>query len=154
MIELFLLKEKIKPIFYESDYNQYYEDALFNEKLIDFKPDVIYIHTTIKNIQNFTNFDSSENYYQKLLNLEKSRWEQIWEKLWHNHQCPIIQNNVEFPLHRFMGNGSAYLEGGNILFINQLNNFFSQSARDKPCQDMIAMNFLMGRFVCKNTKSK
>ena len=47
-LELFLLKEGIKPIFYESEYNKYYEDALFGEELIECSPEIVYIHSTIK----------------------------------------------------------------------------------------------------------
>jgi len=47
------LKEGIKPIFYESEYNKYYEDALFSQELLEFKPDIVYVYSTIKNIKNF-----------------------------------------------------------------------------------------------------
>ena len=51
ILELFLLKNGIKPSFYESEYNKYYEDALFgNDELDKFNPDIIYIHITNKNI--------------------------------------------------------------------------------------------------------
>ena len=52
-LELFLLKEGVKPIFYESEYNKYYEDALFGQELLEFKPDMVYVYSTIKNIKNF-----------------------------------------------------------------------------------------------------
>ena len=36
ILELFLLNQGIKPIFYESEYNQYWQDITFdNEELID-----------------------------------------------------------------------------------------------------------------------
>ena len=51
VLELFLLNYGIKPIFYESEYNQFYQDAVFgNEELDHFNPDIIYIHTTNRNI--------------------------------------------------------------------------------------------------------
>ena len=46
ILEIFLLAEGIKPIFYESEYNKYYEDALFNKELELFNPEIIYIHTS------------------------------------------------------------------------------------------------------------
>lgn len=46
ILEIFLLSEGIKPIFYESEYNKYYEDALFNKELELFNPEIIYIHTS------------------------------------------------------------------------------------------------------------
>src|SRR4051812_7184644 len=50
MLELFLLNEGIKPDFYESDYNKYYEDIMFGDELKKFRPEIIYIHTTYRNI--------------------------------------------------------------------------------------------------------
>ena len=54
VLELFLLNDGIKPQFYESEYNKYYEDSLFGNDVLDnFKPDIVYIHTTNVNITNF-----------------------------------------------------------------------------------------------------
>jgi len=58
----FLTKNGIKPKFYESEYNKYYEDALFgNDELDKFNPDIIYIHTTNQNIIKYPELkDTSE----------------------------------------------------------------------------------------------
>lgn len=51
ILELFLLNYGIKPLFYESEYNQYYEDAMFpSDELKDFAPDIVFVHTTNRNI--------------------------------------------------------------------------------------------------------
>jgi len=51
ILELFLLNIGIVPKFYESEFNRYYEEAAFENKALDaFKPDIIYIHITNKNI--------------------------------------------------------------------------------------------------------
>ena len=40
MLELFLLNYGIRPAFYESEYNMYYEDGMFpNPELEEFAPD-------------------------------------------------------------------------------------------------------------------
>ena len=45
VLELFLLNYGIKPLFYESEYNQYYEDGRFpNQELENFAPDLIYMY--------------------------------------------------------------------------------------------------------------
>ena len=47
MLELFLLNQGIAPVFYESEFDQYYQDAMFpNAALEKFKPDIIYICTS------------------------------------------------------------------------------------------------------------
>lgn len=51
MLELFLLYHGIRVEFYESEYNQYWQEVMFdNIKLEQFKPDIIYIHTSNRNI--------------------------------------------------------------------------------------------------------
>ena len=59
ILEIFLLNEGIKPLFYESEYNKYYEDTLFGQELEKFVPEIIYIHTNYRNIQNFSNINNS-----------------------------------------------------------------------------------------------
>ena len=57
VLELFLLNNGIKPEFYESEYNQWFEDGMFeNEELKSFAPDLIYICTCVRNIANFPAF--------------------------------------------------------------------------------------------------
>ena len=52
MMELFLLDNGIKPVFYESEYARYWEDAMFgNEALDAFNPDVVYVHTSNRNVK-------------------------------------------------------------------------------------------------------
>jgi len=51
ILEIFLLKNGVNPKFYESEYNKFYENALFGSNELDkFNPDIIYIHTTNQNI--------------------------------------------------------------------------------------------------------
>lgn len=60
-MELFLLNYDITPIFYESEYNQYWQDIMFqNKELKNFVPDIIYIHTTNKNIIKYPQIGDSD----------------------------------------------------------------------------------------------
>jgi len=68
ILELFLLNYRIKPSFYESEYNQYYEDAVFaNEELTNFSPEIVYIHTSFRNITIFPQPNASAEDVDKLL---------------------------------------------------------------------------------------
>ena len=50
-LELFLLNYGIKPTFYQSEYAQYWQDAMFgSEELDNFNPDIVYVHTNWRNI--------------------------------------------------------------------------------------------------------
>lgn len=128
-LELFLLKEGIKPIFYESEYNKYYEDALFSQELLEFKPDIVYVYSTIKNIKNFPSITFEKKQNKEFFIYESKKLEMIWENLFSKLGCVIIQNNFELPQTRITGNSSFYLDGGNVNFINKLNLFISEATR-------------------------
>ena len=127
--ELFLLKEGIKPIFYESEYNKYYEDALFSQELLEFKPDIVYVYSTIKNIKKFPSIIFEKKQNEELFTYESKKLEMIWESLFSKLSCVVIQNNFELPQNRIIGNSSFYLDGGNINFINKLNLFISKATK-------------------------
>ena len=128
-LELFLLKEGIKPIFYESEYNKYYEDAVFGEELSEFRPDIVYLYTTIKNITNYPSIAFDEKYNEEIYNYEIKKLESIWKNLFLKLSCIVIQNNIELPQNRLIGNSSFYLNGGNVNFVNKLNMFILEATK-------------------------
>ena len=72
VLDLFLLNQGIKADFYESEYGKYYEDACFgNEKLEEFRPDAIYIHTTNRNVTAYPALSDTEE--EILKNLRRQR---------------------------------------------------------------------------------
>lgn len=84
ILELFLLNQGIRPSFYESEYNKYYEDAVFdNAELEAFAPDLIYIHTSNRNITRYPQMSDS-----------KSRITTYWKKNIRN----ILQSGKAFLL--------------------------------------------------------
>lgn len=70
VLELFLLDQGIRPQFYESEYAQYWQDVMFdNPELVEFAPDLIYIHTSNRNIVSYpTVSDSAERIEEMLKN--------------------------------------------------------------------------------------
>jgi len=131
MLELFLLNYGIRPTFYESEYNKYYEDGMFdNEKLKNFAPDVIYIHTSSKNLKQLPLATDSAETVDKLLNGVLGEFTGLWRSLSEKYDCPIVQNNFEYISYRVLGNMDCVLPGGGVYFINELNRRFSQYARE------------------------
>ncbi len=130
MLELFLLNNGIRPYFYQSEYGRFYEDAVFeNLELDEFKPDLIYIHTTNKNIVEFPKTGDSSEIVDNIKNQEFDRFLAVWNSLTNKYHCPIIQNNFELPYVRYIGNMSSYKEWGNVNFITQLNICFYNYAQ-------------------------
>lgn len=134
VLELFLLNYGIKAEFYESQYNKFYEEAIFqNEELEKFSPDIIYIHTSNRNISRFPIIQDEAEDIDKLLQLELEKYKSIWNNLKSKYNCSIIQNNFEMPFYRLMGNKDASDIHGKVNFITRLNlEFYSyaQSSKD------------------------
>lgn len=130
MMELFLLQQGIEPSFYESEYNQYYQDAMFdNAELEAFSPDVIYVCTSNRNITTYPVMQDDESQIQTLLDNEYRKFSGIWDSLAGRYHCPIIQNNFEMPFYRLMGNKEASDIHGKIHFLTSLNMKFYEYAR-------------------------
>ena len=129
ILELFLLDAGIEPEFYESEYDQCYQDAVFgNEKLDSFAPDLIFIHTSCRNIKSFPTLDMSEKQVEESASGEYSRYLDMWKHLSAKFSAPIIQNNFEYPFYRIMGNRDAVDIHGRISYIDRLNRKFYEYA--------------------------
>ncbi len=129
MLELFLLDQGISPEFYESEYAQYYEDAVFgNETLDAFKPDLIFIHTTYRNLRELPGMQDSKAEVEALAERTFNSFKTVWESCKERYHCPIIQNNFEFPYWRLLGNRDAYDIHGRVRFVNRLNERFAEYA--------------------------
>ena len=129
-LELFLLDQGIEPEFYESEYAQFYQDAMFgNEELDAFGPDVIFIHTSTRNINvPFPSMSDSAEQIDAALNAQVKWFSGMWDKLKEKFSCPIIQNNFEPPFYRLMGNRDAWDVHGRVNFVTRLNQLFYDEA--------------------------
>jgi len=128
ILELFLLDIGIKANFYESEYNKFYEEAVFaNAKLEEFKPDVIYVHTTNLNIMTLPEANDSIEDVDKIFVAEEQKFLRIWNSL-SKYNCAIIQNNFELPQTRIFGNFDFYDYRGAVNYITRLNNFFARES--------------------------
>lgn len=131
-MELFLLNFGIEPEFYQSEYNKFYEDAVFGSPELDsFSPDIIYIHTTSRNLTMLPESPSeTPEQIQERLDGQFEYFKQMWINLVGKFSCPIIQNNFELPLFRHSGNYDGWGYSGTSAFINRMNVMFSDYARN------------------------
>jgi FkbH-like protein len=130
ILELFLLNNGIKPSFYESEYNQFYEDGMFdNPELEAFKPEIIYIHTSNRNITDWPVVSDDSSAVDDKINHVYDKFAGLWNHLTEKYQCPIIQNNFEFPVYRLLGNQDACLIQGRVSFVSRLNEKIYEYAR-------------------------
>ncbi|MCR5419710.1 MAG: HAD-IIIC family phosphatase [Lachnospiraceae bacterium] len=129
IMELFLLDNGIRPQFYECEYARYWEDVMFdNPELLDFAPDIIYIHTSNRNIRQYPLLSMTASEVGDLLEADYDHFFKLWGKMEDTYKCPIIQNNFEYPFYRLLGNADATDFHGRVNYINRLNAKFADYA--------------------------
>lgn len=130
ILELFLLNYGIKPTFYESEYNQWYEDGAFpNSELEAFAPDLIYVCTCTRNITEFPEITDDQTAVEQKRLIVIDKFSALWNSLMQKYHCPIIQNNFEYPFFRLMGNKEASDCRGRVNFVTMLNCAFYEYAQ-------------------------
>ena len=122
ILELFLRDRGIAPVFYESEYAQYWNDAVFgNPELDAFKPEMVFIHTTSRNIEEKPMIGEDAAAVSEKLEHEYARFEKMWNAISEKFGCVIIQNNFELPSERLLGNREVGCAYGRIDYITRLN---------------------------------
>ncbi len=132
ILELFLLNIGIEPSFYQSEYGQYWQDAMFgNPELDSFNPDFIFIHTSNRNITEFPEgcMTMKEDEVNQALENQFNHFVKMWDTIAEKYHCPIIQNNMEMPFYRLLGNKDASDIHGKTNFITRLNMKFYEYAQ-------------------------
>ena len=150
VLELFLLKQGIKATFYESEYGMYFEDAVFkNDKLEAFRPDIVYIHTTNRNISSFPSLSDSEDSIERMLREQMAKFIKVWESVSAKYTCPIIQNNFEMPLFRLLGNKDVSDIHGYVNYLSRLNSEFNKYAQTHKDFFICDINYLSADYGLK-----
>lgn len=147
VLELFLLRHGIRCAFYESEYAQYWQDAMFpNPELEAFHPDIIYIHTSNRNVSRWPELADSPEAVEDLLEEEYGKFAAMWDRLAQTYACPIIQNNFEYPYWRLMGNRDASDVHGRVNFVTRLNLRFAEYAQSHKNFYLNDINYLSAAF--------
>ena len=147
VLELFLLNYGIRPEFYESEYNQYYEDGMFpNPELEAFAPDLIYVCTCVRNIIEFPSTADSRGEVENKRAALVSKFTGLWDSLREKYHCPIIQNNFEYPFFRLMGNKDASDHHGRVNFVTMLNCAFYEYAQSHDNFYICDVNYISASY--------
>ncbi len=146
--ELLLLSEGFRPVFYQTEYGRYYTDTVLSpEGIVAFRPELVYLHTTVRNIEHFPSLGTTEEQLPAEIAAELGRFQQIWDALDEKVGCGIIQNNFELPLWASLGNLDAVLPGGRSRFITELNLQMAREASRRPklmLQDIHSISARLG----------
>jgi len=143
VLELFLLDKGIKPEFYESEYNKWYEDIIFDNPDLDyFKPQIVLIHTSFVNLIDLPTVTDDKVSVEALLENTFAKYVSCWEKLYQKFGCTIIQNNFEQPFHRNLGNLDCTSINGITPYVNSLNAKFALYAYEHESFYVNDINYL------------
>lgn len=146
-LNIFLLHNGIEAEFYQSEYAQYWQDAVFGtEELDKFAPDIIYIHTNWRNIERFPHIADTKDQVVRLLHKEYNRFVQMWERLSDKFHCPIIQNNFDMPNYRLLGNRDIWDYRGRSNYISRLNQLFYGYAQEHDNLFINDLNYISQDF--------
>jgi len=144
ILELFLLERGLAPVFYES--LTFEEEVLdSNGALFAFRPDVVYLHTSLVNLRRLPEPQDSEEMVAELLASEMQRFEQLWDRIESQARCAIVQNNFEAPPTRPLGNLDAYVPQGRVRFVNELNRRFADAAARRTRLFLNDIHYLSGQ---------
>ena len=149
LLELLLLDAGFRPVFYQSEYNRYFEDAVLEpEKLVEFRPEIVYVHTHwINALNNRLGAAATAAELQEAVAAELARYQEIWNSLHQTVGCNIIQNNFETPPVGLLGNSDCVSDSGRTRFIWELNLAFSNAASKDPklsIQDLNSLAAMIG----------
>lgn len=127
ILELFLLDKGIRPIFYESEYNKWYEDAYFEDSALSaFRPQLVYLHISFVDFYScYFGFHGTDDVVADF----SKKLEQCWEKLTQRFSCSIVQNNFEEPFFSLYGNLDSAKTDGLSYSVSVLNAFIAEYAR-------------------------
>lgn len=126
-LELFLLKAGFKPNFYVCEYGQHYNVVMFDEKnLLNFKPDIVYIHVSTECIYEIDNLNKSS---KEKAEVELNKLQKVWKKLNTNFNCSVVQDNFELPVFRSLGNFSFNSTKSSSHTVSLLNEMINEKAK-------------------------
>ena len=133
VLELLLLSNGFKPTFHKGEFGRFYEEAVHEpQTLADFKPDLVYIHTSCINVRNFPPLSCTEADLPGYVEAELNRFREMWDSLEQHLGCQIIQNNFEMPPNAILGNMDAVSAGGASRYLTLLNLAFAAEVARRP----------------------
>jgi FkbH-like protein len=132
ILEIYLLANGIRPEFYQGGYALFYENLVFDDgSLKAFAPDVLYIHTSMRNLKAWPMPGDDAAAAEKLAQAEANRFLQA-AQAGLALGCPVILNNFELPPYRVMGNSEATSPAGRVRFVRRVNAILAEAADNTP----------------------
>jgi predicted enzyme involved in methoxymalonyl-ACP biosynthesis len=143
LLDLFLLSIGYKAEFYESDFNRYYETIMYSKEVFEFKPDIIYIHTNIRNLKWKPDLGSKEVEIQSGVKSELALLTKMVTKIKSELKSTIIVNNIEYPQVRPLGNYDGVYRAGIIRYIRAMNSAIAEYVDAESDLLLLDINYIL-----------
>jgi FkbH-like protein len=145
-LELFLLRDGLRPQFFESEYGRFFEDAVVDDSAVRaLKPQIAIIHTTQLNLINPPAVFAPSDAVEQCFKAECERFQSIWTNLTQNLGCIVVQNNFDMPTTRSLGGLDSTELFGRTHFLLRLNLEFARAARENPKLIINDIHYLSAR---------
>ena len=145
ILELFLLAQGVRPVFWQGGYGLFYENLLFDDgSLADFAPDFLYIHISSRNIRSWPCPADTARQADELLESEYARLE-AGAKAALKFGWPVILNKLDLPVYRVMGNREGSDPRGRVRFARRLNEKLAALADATPNLHLNDLAFLQAQ---------
>ena len=143
LVDIFLLKENIITELYEGQFSSFYEEILYDiNNLSKFKPDIIWVHTSWRNIKNFPIMSNTESEIDNLLQKEFNFFQEIWLAANKKFSCLFIQNNFDFPNFRTLSNKDSIDSHGKVNYLLRLNSKFLEFSKENKWLNIFDINYI------------
>lgn len=149
-LKMFCLAKGIKLSIKQGDFGRYFEDSVFgNTGLENDIYDFIYVHVTNRNLLNIPEPSDGYETVKNKLQTECEKLDAVIEALQKKFSCPIIHNNFEMLPYRVLGNREVWDNSGAINFINRVNEYLNQKAREEKNLYINDINYLASYYGIK-----
>jgi FkbH-like protein len=143
LLSVFLSNSGINADIYEGQFQLYYEEVMYDVgKLEEFDPDIIWIHTSWRNIKKFPEMIHSLEEINNFIESEFNFYKNIWECAKKKFTCTVIQNNFDFPNFRILSNRDSVDIHGKINFLSELNRKFNNFDQNNDWFNVFDINYL------------
>lgn len=150
-LEILLLEKGFAPIFWESEYGQYYEESVLDpHRIATFNPDLVYVHTTNRNLRHWPQIQDDPAQARMGVEAEISKLAQIWDAVYQLKSCAVIQNNFEMPALRLLGNLDSRNANGAVHFVNEVNRALYEEAAKRPYLILNDIHYLSAQLGLEN----
>jgi len=141
-IKYFFYTKNISCRIFQSNFGQFMSESLDpSDELINFKPDFIYVHTSIKSLKIY---DVDLNNHADFVDSHIKDFNMMAESL-KLFNCPIILNNYEFPDLRLFGNIDRLIDGGLVKLIDSINTKIHEIINNKKFLYLNDINYLSAK---------